>query len=139
MTESKVLMANEDPAVLNVPLITDPDGNVQRTLMDCILFMKNLPAHIEPPDSAGSLRNSPTPQPSSPHAWSPSPPCCDHRKVLPPPCSIPTRVPLHQPSLQQGVVVHGSNCQHMSRATCPAPALPKSRKVQEFVPVRKRQ
>ncbi|KAG1809891.1 uncharacterized protein HD556DRAFT_1302309 [Suillus plorans] len=50
--ESKVLMANKDPAVLNVPLITDPDGNVQRTLMDCIQFMKNLPAHIEPPDSA---------------------------------------------------------------------------------------
>jgi hypothetical protein len=46
-TESKELSMNEDPDMLNIPLITDTEGGVLRTLMDCILFMKNLPASID--------------------------------------------------------------------------------------------
>jgi hypothetical protein len=117
LTESKKLMDNEDSDVLNIPLITNMKGNVQRTLMDCILFMKNLLANIEVPDSAGSLRNSPIPQPSSPLAWSSSPPCREPHKALPLSHSIPMRVPAkvapHQP-LQQGIVMHTSKPQLMA-------------------------
>ncbi|KAG2346323.1 hypothetical protein BDR05DRAFT_945907 [Suillus weaverae] len=134
--ESKDLMSNEDSDMLNIPLITDTDGKVQRTLMDCVLFMKNLPPNIEVPDPAASPRDSPTPQPSSPLAWSPSPPRRDHRKVLPLPRS---KVAPRQPSSQQGVVMHTSNPRLTSRTTRPAPSVPvKSRKAPEFPPVRKR-
>ncbi|KAG1874421.1 hypothetical protein F4604DRAFT_1680955 [Suillus subluteus] len=104
--ESKDLMSNEDSDMLNIPLITDTDGKVQCTLMDCVLFMKNLPPNIKVLDPAASPRNSPTPQPSSPLAWSPSPPRRDHRKVLPLPRS---KVAPRQPLSQQGVVMHTSN------------------------------
>ncbi|KAG1848657.1 hypothetical protein F4604DRAFT_1935228 [Suillus subluteus] len=110
--ESKDLMSNEDSNMLNIPLITDTDGKVQHTLMDCVLFMKNLPPNIKVPDPAASPRDSPTPQPSSPLAWSPSPPRRDHHKVLPLPHS---KVAPHQPSVPV-----------------------KSRKAPEFPPVRKR-
>ncbi|KAG1742102.1 hypothetical protein EDB19DRAFT_1970334 [Suillus lakei] len=50
--KSKELMNNEDSDMLNIPLITNMKGNVQHTLMDCILFMKNLPPNIEALDSA---------------------------------------------------------------------------------------
>ncbi|KAG2153814.1 hypothetical protein DEU56DRAFT_907293 [Suillus clintonianus] len=134
--ESKDLMSNEDSDMLNIPLITDTDGKVQCTLMDCVLFMKNLLPNIEVPDPAASPRDSPTPQPSSPLAWSPSPPRRDHRKVLPLPRS---KVAPRQPSSQQGVVMHTSNPQLTSRTTRPAPSVPvKSRKAPEFPPVRKR-
>ncbi|KAG2336563.1 hypothetical protein BDR05DRAFT_953255 [Suillus weaverae] len=115
------------------------DGKVQRTLMDCVLFMKNLPPSIEVLDSPGSPPcNSLTPQPSSPLVWSPSPPCRDHRKVVPLPCPIPTKVPPCQPLLQKGVVMHTSNPRLMSRMTRPAPVAPvKSRKVAEVPLVRK--
>ncbi|KAG1803121.1 uncharacterized protein BJ212DRAFT_1304685 [Suillus subaureus] len=85
--ESKDLMSNKDSDMLNIPLITNTDGKVQCTLMDCILFMKNLPPNIEVPDPAASPHNSLTPQPSSLLAWSPSPPHRDHCKVLPLPHS----------------------------------------------------
>jgi hypothetical protein len=107
--------------MLNIPLITNMDGKVQHTLMGCVLFMKNLPPSIEVPDSASSPRNSPTPQPSSPLVWSPSPPCRDHCKVVPLPHPIPTKVPPHQPSSQKGVVIHNLNPRLMSQTTCPAP------------------
>lgn len=132
-------MSNKDSDMLNIPLITDTDGKVQHTLMDCVLFMKNLPPSIEVPDSAGSPpRNSSTPQPSSPLVWSPSPPHRDHRKVVPLPRPIPTKVPPCQPLSQKGVVMHTSNPQLMSRMTHPAPGAPvKSRKVAEVPLVRK--
>ncbi|KAG1883233.1 hypothetical protein F4604DRAFT_1677593 [Suillus subluteus] len=136
LDESKDLMSNEDSDMLNIPLITDTDGKVQHTLMDCVLFMKNLPPNIKVPDPAASPRDSPTPQPSSPLAWSPSPPCRDHHKVLPLPRS---KVAPRQPSSQQGVVMHTSNPRLTSRTTRPAPSVPvKSRKAPEFPPVRKR-
>ncbi|KAG1822679.1 uncharacterized protein BJ212DRAFT_1477097 [Suillus subaureus] len=120
LDESKDLMSNEDSTMLNIPLITDTDVLRFQTLL------------VSPP------RNSPTPQPSSPLVWSPSPPCRDHHKVMPLPCPIPTKVPPHQPSLQKGVVMHTLNPQLMSRITHPAPGTPvKSHKVAEVPLVQK--
>ncbi|KAG1816765.1 uncharacterized protein BJ212DRAFT_1480622 [Suillus subaureus] len=103
--ESKDLMSNKDSTMLNIPLITNMDGKVQHTLMDCVLFMKNLLPSIEVLDSVGSPpRNSPTPQPSSPLVWSPSPPHRDHRKVMPLPHPIPTKVPPCQPLSQKAII-----------------------------------
>lgn len=102
-TESKELSRNEDPEMLNIPLITDMQGEVLRTLMDSILFMKNLPAGIELPDSTTPRHNSLTPQPSSPLDWSPSPPHRNHHKVSQPlPRTVPaTMIPprTRQPTL----------------------------------------
>ncbi|KAG1832370.1 hypothetical protein EV424DRAFT_1533540 [Suillus variegatus] len=101
--ESKELSRNEDPEMLNIPLITDTQGEVLRTLMDSILFMKNLPAGIELPDSTTPRHNSLTPQSSSPLDWSSSPPHHNHHKVSQPlPRTVPaTMIPpwTHQPTL----------------------------------------
>ncbi|KAG2367078.1 hypothetical protein BDR07DRAFT_1373069 [Suillus spraguei] len=139
LTESKELSVNEDPEMLNIPLITDMEGGVIHTLMDCVLFMKNLPASIELPDATTPHRNSPTPQPLSSYAWSPSPPHHKHHLVSQAlPRTITTRMIPHQtrqPVSQQGKDLHPQGTSRLSHAV---PMLPgKSSKLPAIPPVRK--
>ncbi|OJA12621.1 hypothetical protein AZE42_11220 [Rhizopogon vesiculosus] len=124
--DAKAIFKHEDNEMLNIPLVTDTEGKVLRTLMDCAAFMKNLPAGVVPPRAATPLIDSPAVSdlpPSSPMQWDPSPP---HREVVQPlpSCShlvpVPTKICRHQPT--ESIVQHTSHPTAMPRTSCPEPA-----------------
>ncbi|KAG2060365.1 hypothetical protein BDR06DRAFT_967356 [Suillus hirtellus] len=80
--DAKAIFEREDNDMFNITLVTDTEGKVLRTLMDCVAFMKNLPDSVVPPRAATPLVNAPAVSdlpPLSPMQWDPSPP---HHKVL---------------------------------------------------------
>ncbi|OAX30736.1 hypothetical protein K503DRAFT_806803 [Rhizopogon vinicolor AM-OR11-026] len=112
--------------MLDIPLVTDTEGKVLRTLMDCAAFMKNLPAGLVPPRAATPLVDSSAVSgllPSSPMQWDPSPPHHEVAQPLPSrshPVPVPTKICRHQPT--EAIVQHASCPTAMPRTSCPEPA-----------------
>lgn len=113
MTESKEIFELEIDDMLQIPLVTDVEGKILRTLMDSVSFMKHLPDGVVlpmavDPDVNSSDVDSDLP-PSSPLHWAPSPiPPTRHQVLQPPPPTrphprprlvpVPTRMYPRQPT-----------------------------------------
>ena len=108
-TESKEIFELEVDDMFQIPLVTDVEGKVLRTLMDSVFFMKHLPDGVVPPSvdpdvnsaDVNSAHTDSDLPPSSPLHWSPSPPPPTRHQVLQPP--PPTRPhprprPVHVPT-----------------------------------------
>jgi hypothetical protein len=128
LTDAKAVFEYEDNDMFNIPLVTDTEGKVLRTLIDCVAFMKDLPAGVIPPRAATPLVDSSAVSdlpPSSPMQWSPSPP---RRQVAQPLPSrsclvpVPTKVRRRQPT--EAFVQHTSRPTAIPRTSHPELARP---------------
>ncbi|KAG1840420.1 hypothetical protein C8R48DRAFT_679591 [Suillus tomentosus] len=124
--DAKAIFEREDNEMFNITLVTDTEGKVLRTLMDCVAFMKNLPDGVVPPRAATPLVDAPTVldlPPSSPMQWDPSPPRREFLQLLPSrsrPIPVPTKVHHRQPT--EAFVQHTSRPTAMPRTSRPEPA-----------------
>ena len=75
--------------MVNIPLITDTEGRVVRTLMDSVAFMKDLPPDFELPHHPSDYDGYSATPPSSPRSL--SPPHRGRREALQPPTQPSSR------------------------------------------------
>jgi hypothetical protein len=135
LTDAKALFEHEDGEMLNIPLVTDTEGKVLRTLMDSVAFMKNLPESVVLPRAATPIVDSPAVSdlpPSSPMQWGLSPPRHEVLQPLPPrsrshsryrPVPVPAKVHRHRPT--EAFVQHKSRPTAMPKTARPA-AMPRT-------------
>ncbi|KAJ8587507.1 hypothetical protein M405DRAFT_843131 [Rhizopogon salebrosus TDB-379] len=133
--DAKALFEHEDGEMLNIPLVTDTEGKVLRTLMDSVAFMKNLPESVVLPRAATPIVDSPAVSdlpPSSPMQWGLSPPRHEVLQPLPPrsrshsryrPVPVPAKVHRHQPT--EAFVQHKSRPTAIPKTARPA-AMPRT-------------